>query len=330
MPARRWIPAGAVILSFALTWSACAPPPSPTVTPPTPEVTQDDTRGSDVDYAQTYVNLGHELYYASRHADAIDQYRLALSINPYNDEAHASIGMAHYKLGKREQAEASFGRALRFNPQNVLARNGIALVTQDETIRVEQLEAAIVIDPEQPELRNNLCYSCAQGGDYDRAVEECREAIRLDSSSAYSHYNLGYAYQRQGRLDRALAEYQIALRQRPGWARVMNNMGLVYYYKSQFAEAINQYENALAANGDEPTFYYNLALAYEAIAARMQTHQQRNEPLPSTYGTIGESDWRSLYRHAAAQLRTYLRITPEAPDASRVRAKMNELRRRAS
>ena len=321
---------GICLLALGTMWLGCTPAPSTAGRAGAPEISQEPEVASDLDYAQTYVNLGHELYYADRFADAIDQYRRALSINPYNDEAHASIGMSQYKLGRKERAAVSFGRALRFNPRNVIARNGMALVTDDHTTRAEQLEAAITINPDQPELRNNLCYSHAQASDYDQAVAECREAIRLDSSNAHAHYNLGYAYQRQGRLDRALAEYRITLRQRPGWPRVVNNMGLIYYYKSQFGLAIEHYEKALAAHGREPTFYYNLALAYEAVAARVQAHRQRNEQLPRTYGMAADTDWRSLYRRAADQLRVYLRIAPDANDASRVRVKINELRRRAS
>jgi len=297
---------------------------------PAPELARETEAASDLDYAQTYVNLGHEFYYADRYAEAIDQYKLALAMNPYDDEAHASIGMSQYRLGRREQAQVSFRRAIRFNPRNLIARNGMALVTEDHASRAEQLEAAIVVDPDQPELRNNLCYSYAQSGDYDRAVRECREAIRLDSTNAHAHYNLGYGYQRQGRLDRALVEYRTTLRLRPGWARVINNMGLIYYYKSQFGLAINHYEDALATDSREPTFYYNLALAYEAAASRLQALRSRNEPVPSTYGMDTDTDWRALYRRAADQLRVYLRISPDARDAPRVRVKINELRRRAT
>jgi len=276
------------------------------------------------------MNLGTELYNAERYADAIDQFRLALEINPYSDEAHASVGMAQYKLDKKAPAEASFRRALRLNPRNMLARNGLALVSSDERERAEQLEAAISYNPDVPELRNNLCYTYAQSGDYEHAARECRESLRIDSSNAYAHYNLGFAYQRQERLDQALAEYETALRLRPDWARVLNNMGLVHYYKSEFSASIERYQEAIGADGTEPVFYYNLALAYEGVASRLQSYEGRGEPVRGIYGIDLNSDWRTLYRLAADSLRTYLSMKPDAPDAARVQMKINELRRRAS
>lgn len=321
--------AGALIMILSYGFFGCAPTPAPQAGK-APTVIQSDQQASDIDYAQTYMNLGAELYHAGRHADAIDQYRLALEINPYSDEAHASIGMAQYQLGKKSLAEASFRRALRLNPRNTLARNGIALVSSDERERAESLEAAISYNPDVPELRNNLCYVHAESGDYERAVQECRESLRIDSTNAHAHYNLGYAYQRQGRLDQALAEYDLALQTNPNWARVLNNMGLVHYYKSEFSAAIERYQQAIAVEGTEAVFYYNLSLAYEAVASRLQASESRNEPAHGIYGIDLTSDWRTLYRQAADALRTYLTMKPDAPDAARVQTKINELRRRAS
>lgn len=320
---------GALVAAVTAAWIGCAPKPSVQVEQG-PQVAQSGEQASDIDYAQTYMNLGVEFYNAGRYADAIDQYRLTLEINPYLDEAHASMGVAQYKLGKKDLAEASFRRALRLNPRNTLARNGLALVSDDEQERAKQLEAAVSYNPDVPELRNNLCYTYAQTGDYERAVGECRESLRIDSANAHAHYNLGYAYQRQGRLDQALSEYHLALRLDPNWARVLNNMGLVYYYKSEFSAAIERYQQAIAADGTESIFHFNLALAYEAVASRLQSRESGGGALQGIYGIDRNSDWRTLYRQAADALRAYLNMRPDAPDASRVQLKINELRRRAA
>ncbi len=285
---------------------------------------------SDIDPAQVYIDLGTEYFNARRYAESIDQFRNAIEINPYADEAHAGMGMSYYRLGRRADAERAFRAALRLNERNVLARSGLAMVSEDQQERTTQLEAAIVFSPDAPELRNNLCYFLAESGDYDRAVEECRESIRLDSTNHIAHYNLGYAYQRQGRLDQALVHYEIARRIDPNWARVHNNIGLVYFYKSRFSDAILAYETAIAADGTEAIYRYNLALAYEALAHRLFTAEREGIRTPEDYGSEGEMSWRILYRRAADELRSYLDIQPNAPNADRIRAKINELRRRAS
>lgn len=285
---------------------------------------------SDVDLAQVYIDLGNEYFNARRYAEAIDQFRTAVEVNPYADDAHAGMGMSYYRLGRRADAERAFRLALRLNERNVLARNGLAMVSDDEQERTAQLEAAIVFSPDAPELRNNLCYFLAESGDYERAVDECRESIRLDSTNHIAHYNLGYAYQRQGRLDQALVHYEIARRIDPNWARVHNNIGLVYFYKSRFTDAILAYETAIATDGTEAVYRYNLALAYEALAHRLYTAEREGVKTPDEYGSEGEMSWRTLYRRAADELRSYLDIQPNAVNADRIRAKINELRRRAS
>jgi len=319
----------AATLPLVAVLSACTPKPAETALEP-PPIVQSEEVASDLDPAQTLINLAIEYYNEGFYAQAIDEYRRALEVNPYGDDAHAGMGMSYYRLGRREDAERSFRRALRLNERNLIARNGLALVLDDQQERAVQLEAAVSYNPEAPELRNNLCYFLAESGDYDRAVEECTESIRLDSTNEHAHYNLGYAYQQQGRLDMALEQYHLARMIRPGWARVLNNVGLVYYYKSRFADAVEAYDAAIEAEDGEAIFRYNLALAYEALGHRLQALERDDQPVPSTYGSFARSEWRSLYRRAADEMRAYLDIDPNVPNASRVRAKINELRRRAS
>jgi|SaaInl4_150m_RNA_FD_contig_61_411796_length_3066_multi_4_in_0_out_0_2 tetratricopeptide (TPR) repeat protein len=295
-----------------------------------PEIYQPEDVATDTDPAQVYTNLGNEYYDKGMFAQAVDEYHRAIEVNPYADAAHAGTGMAFYKLGRRDDAERSFRRALRLNERNIIARNGLALVVDDHQERAAQMEAAISYNPDMPELRNNLCYFLAESGEYDRAVTECQASIRLDSLNFHAHYNLGYAYQRQGRLDQALDEYQLARQLNPGWARVMNNMALVYYYKSRFSDSIEAYENAIAADGSEGVFHYNLALAYEALAHRIRALEDEGSAVPETYGVHGSQGWRMLYRRAADGMRTYLDMSPNAPNSSHIRVKINELRRRAS
>ena len=305
----------AAVLVLGFVWTGCSPVPEVQV--PDEEVLVQEDTASDVDFVAQYLDVGKAYYDEGRYGDAIDQFRSALQINPYSDEAHASIGMAQYHLAKRSRAEASFRRALMLNPRNIVARNGIAMVSDDERERSAQLEMAVAYEPEVTELRNNLCVTLVQGRDYERAISECQESIRLDSTNAHAYYNLGYAYQQQGRLDMALSEYRNALRQQPHWARVLNNMGLVYYYKSEFGYAINYYRDAIAADDSDPTYHYNLALAYEAIASRLQTR-----------GVNDRSEWQNLYRNAVTELNAYLRLNPAAGDADRIRSKIHDLQLR--
>ena len=315
---------GALFAILALT--GCASFPSPEVAP-APEVVQQEEEASDVDIAEQYMDLGNVYYEQMRYADAIDQFRGALEINPYSDEAHASIGMANYHLGKKKLAESSFQRALLLNNRSIVARNGIAMVSEDERVRTRSLEQAIAFAPEDTSmmtgLRNNLCVVFVQSGKYDSAVVQCTRAILLDSTNAHAHYNLGFAYERQGRLDKALVEYRRALHCKPDWARVLNNMGLIYYYKSEFGYSINHYKQAIAVDDAEPTFHFNLGLAYEAVANRLRARSDRD---PSA----DPSEWRSLFHRGANELNIYLRLKPDAPDADRIRTKISSLRQRAS
>jgi Tfp pilus assembly protein PilF len=323
--AQRWriasarVPAGVLFAFITLIAAGCTPTPRL----PVPKVIGDETVVTDRDFAQDYLDLGRAYYDAGRFADAIDQFKRVLEINPYSDEAHASIGMANHRLGKRSRAERSFRLALRFNPRNIVARNGIAMVSEDERVRKESLQAAISFEPEMTELRNNLCAVYVKSGEFEKAEEACRTAIKLDSTNAHAFYNLGYAFQQQKKLDKALGQYRMALRHKIDWARVLNNMGLIYYQKGEFGYAIQHYKRAIAANDAESTFHYNLALAYEAVGSRLESQWVRDR-------SAKDNEWRTLYRQGADELRIYLRLKPDATDAMRIRIKMDNMRMRGA
>jgi protein O-mannosyl-transferase len=73
--------------------------------------------------AKTYLNLGGLYAQFNRYEDAIDQYQLAININPFYANAYYNMGSAYQKLNRKNEAIAAFNNALRYNPDLEPARN---------------------------------------------------------------------------------------------------------------------------------------------------------------------------------------------------------------
>ncbi|MCP5102695.1 MAG: hypothetical protein GY950_04915, partial [bacterium] len=64
-------------------------------------------------------NLGHEVE---------KNLQKALELEPWNADHHATLGMFYYKVKMNVRAEACFRKALSFDPENGLAKKGLAQV----------------------------------------------------------------------------------------------------------------------------------------------------------------------------------------------------------
>jgi len=70
---------------------------------------------------------------------------------PHYAEAHYNLGITLRSLGQLSEAEASYHKALEFNPNNAETRNNLRMVLQ-ELNRIDEAIAcfrkAIVLNPE--------------------------------------------------------------------------------------------------------------------------------------------------------------------------------------
>jgi len=70
--------------------------------------------------------LGDLLFQRSRFEDAVKEYQKALTAEPRQPGSHTSIGQAHLRAGKLEEAEAEFHSELKLDSENELAWLGLA------------------------------------------------------------------------------------------------------------------------------------------------------------------------------------------------------------
>ena len=84
--------------------------------------------------------LAELLLAQERYGEALDRYRVLAQIEPENATTHSQIGIALFKIGRAEEALASFDRALSLDPTLELARNYRERVLKSVTEGDEQPE----------------------------------------------------------------------------------------------------------------------------------------------------------------------------------------------
>jgi tetratricopeptide (TPR) repeat protein len=185
----------------------------------------------------------------------------------------------------------------------------------------------------------------AAKGDSKRAVEHLNGAV-----SAYPEFHmalseLGVQYLKLGQADKAGESLQAALKLAPDAAGVRLNYGFALLSQKKFAEAETQLREVLKKNNAMPTAHMYLGIVLISVSrdektkqfnvAKYEEAQKEFETAVTTGKTevaqahryLGGIYWGNKdYKRAADEFEIYLKLTPKAPDAEKIRAAIKDLR----
>ena len=125
--------------------------------------------------------------------DGLFALKNATKFLPNDADAHSNLGNALSDLGRLEEAEASYLRALQINPHNANVHSNLG-ATLNELCRPHEAET---------------CY---------------RRALQIMPNLAQIHYNLGNTLSDLGRLDEAEVCYRRALKIQPDFVKAQSNI----------------------------------------------------------------------------------------------------------
>jgi tetratricopeptide (TPR) repeat protein len=203
-------------------------------------------------------------------------------LSPRLDRAHAFAAE-----GKWAEAIAEYRAALRADPNNTLALNGLGMAlarTGDLDGAIEQYRRALNaiqqnhdtsgLAPETATVHDNLGVALRKKGDIAGAIAEFRKAVEVEPRNSHAHDNLGLTLEAQKDLDGALTEYQTALKLDGGCCQAQYNIGRVLEKKGDLDAAVATFETALAAHPDDPLAHYGLGTALEHKGDQEQALEQ--------------------------------------------------------
>jgi Flp pilus assembly protein TadD len=171
--------------------------------------------------------LGATLKELGRLEDAEASYNKAIAIKPEFAEAHNNLGNLLQELGRLEDAEASYNKAIGIKPEYAEAHSNLG-ATLKELGRLEDAEAsckkAIAIKPDLAEAHNNLGNLLQDLGRLDDAETSYNKAIAIKPDYAEAHYNLGVTLLGLNKINEAEASYKEAVVLRPNFSKASFNL----------------------------------------------------------------------------------------------------------
>ncbi|HEY2774186.1 MAG TPA: tetratricopeptide repeat protein [Candidatus Binatia bacterium] len=214
---------------------------------------------SDPNHVKALDNLALALVEQEQFDDAAANYRKSLELQP-KAEIYSDLGFILYRLGKADEAQADYKKALALDAHCASAHFNLAVasVMSGNYADAESHYREALASKANAETYNGLGFALARQGRMDDAVEQYRKAVEADDKYVPAYNNLGDALARQGQLEEAEAAYRKSVGEKPS-AAVYNQLGVVLARLGKKDDATRVFRDALALDGGNADAKKNLA-----------------------------------------------------------------------
>ena len=145
------------------------------------------------DYAEAYNNMGNAYMLLSKPANAITAYRLAYAANQQLAGLLSNLANALRQYGQYEEAEKAFREDIKRNPLAMEPYFGLGITLKESgrsEAAINTFEQAIAIDPNNPNLQNNLAGAYESMAEFSKAESHYLLAIENDNQHIDAMRNL--------------------------------------------------------------------------------------------------------------------------------------------
>jgi len=196
------------------------------------------------------------------------------------------------------------------------------------------LNAALAAVPEKARKLYEKGVEQSRSDDPAKSAESLKEAVSLYPNFPLALNELGVQYLKLRQVNKAVEVLKEACKLDPQASPAKLNLGIALLEAKQFSEAEAPLREAVKGNPSAPTAHMYLGIAL----LRLNKYDEAEKELLVAAATnasqlsmanyyLGGLYWRKQdYPHAVEQLEKYLALTPNAPDAERVRTTIKDLR----
>jgi Flp pilus assembly protein TadD len=196
------------------------------------------------------------------------------------------------------------------------------------------INAALAAVPENARTLYEKALELAHAGDTEKAIDNLRSAISLYPQFPLALNELGVQYLKLKQAHKAIDPLKSAVRLSPDAFAPKLNLGIALLETKQFADAESQLRDALKRNDSAPTAHMYLGVVLTKLRNLIEAEKELRRAIDLAGTQLGMAHYylggiywgRGAYSQAADELETYLRLTPNAQDAERVRGTIKELR----
>jgi tetratricopeptide (TPR) repeat protein len=234
---------------------------------------------------------------ASHWRDSETLWNRALACTSDNVLAHVGLGVALREQGRVAEAIQQDREAVKIQPGYVVARTnlGESLCDQGQVDEaIAELEEAVRLKPDYAEAHNGLGAALAKKRRFEESIAQYQQALALDPGSAKAHNNWGVALRDQRRTAEAITHYEAALAINPRYAEAHYNYGIALAAQEQLDAALAEYGKALEIKPDYAEARINLGNALHRLGRAPEAVAQWGEVVrrqPNNASVLSQLAW---------------------------------------
>ncbi len=176
---------------------------------------------------------------------------------------------------------------------------GAAYRAGDYVSALEQYRKAVSLNPNDGDALNNLGQLLARNGDPAAAIPHLQKAAQLYPAVWAYRFNLAHAHGRLGDWSQAADDYRQASNLFPDDYVTHFNLGMALHKMGNEEAAVYEFQKGAELAPAEPSFHFSLGMSYEQL--------NRTDDAVKSY-------------------QQYLALSPSAPEADKVKARIEHLR----
>jgi Tfp pilus assembly protein PilF len=235
-----------------------------------PEVQRTAWVVADVpDSAKPHFDYGSALQTEGKLDEAIEQYKLALRLDPKFAAAHMNLGTTLTGEAKFDAAVPHMETAVQLQPNNgdyhLIYASLLQRVGRNDDAAFH-FEAGTRLKPNSADAHYSYAAFLLEVGKIDEYVSELRTVLRLKPKYPNAELSLADGLFAKGNLKEAEGYYLAAIRTYPEVTVAYNNLGRLYLAQGQISQAVVQFTEALRRNPGYKEAEDNLRLAKAADA----------------------------------------------------------------
>jgi tetratricopeptide (TPR) repeat protein len=187
-------------------------------------------------------------------------------------EANTEMGRVFDREKMYDSAEVYDKKALKLNPNHVLANNNLGsvyLATGRYAQAIVHYRTAVAKDPTFHLAYFNMARTYGQLKNPDSAIYFFKKTLEtVPQSQEFAQEMLdcyqesGIAYYNKGDFANADVNFKQVLKMNPNDANAVNNLGAIYLNGKNYPQAIEMFKKAIALNPQYYNAYSNLGRAY--------------------------------------------------------------------
>lgn len=220
---------------------------------------------------------GKKALQKKRYDDAIDHFRIAVSLRPSFTKAYCRLGDTYQAMGKIRHAIDEYQNAQKLDANNPLIKERINELTHIYNLAlcgqayfdlklyqdaISTLTQASRLNPVDARIWNLLGCAYFSLEQYSDSIKHFNRAIELDGNHHEYYFRRGFAYYRLNNYEFAKKDCLKAIELALDIAAYHYNLGRLYFLKNEYLDSVVSYRRAIELNPNFTMYHADCAEAY--------------------------------------------------------------------